>query len=93
MDPRRADQPLEPEGGGHLHQPVAVAGAPRGPTTTWLGLLAATHIALSSTILCVYAIAAGAFRAVLSGARGRLVLQRITGLTLVGLGVRVAVQR
>src|ERR1700753_3118379 len=31
MDPRRADQPLEPAGGGHLHQPVAVAGVPRGP--------------------------------------------------------------
>ena len=62
-------------------------------TTAWLGLLAVTHITLSLLILVGYASAAGAFRHALSGARGRSILQRVTGFTLIGLGVRVAIER
>lgn len=64
-----------------------------GATTGWLGLLALTHITLSLLILLVYAAAAGAFRRALSGPGGRSTLQRITGVTLIGLGIRVAAQR
>jgi threonine/homoserine/homoserine lactone efflux protein len=64
-----------------------------GATTGWLGLLALTHITLSLLILLAYASAAGAFRRARSGPRGRSTLQRVTGVTLIGLGIRVAAQR
>jgi threonine/homoserine/homoserine lactone efflux protein len=64
-----------------------------GSTAGWLGLLALTHITVSFLVLVTYACAAGAFRKALSGQRGRSILERITGVTLIGLGVRVAVQR
>jgi threonine/homoserine/homoserine lactone efflux protein len=64
-----------------------------GATTAWLGVLALTHITVSFLLLITYAWAAGAFRTALSGRRGRSILERITGLTLIGLGVRVAVRR
>jgi threonine/homoserine/homoserine lactone efflux protein len=64
-----------------------------GSTTGWLGLLAVTHITLSLLFLLIYASAAGIFRKALSRPRGRSILQRITGVTLIGLGIRVAAER
>jgi len=51
-----------------------------------------THITVSLLILVAYASAAGAFCSALSGQRGRSILERITGVTLIGFGVRAAVQ-
>lgn len=64
-----------------------------GEPTVWLGTLALTHIALSLLILIAYAAAAGAFRKALSGRRGRAILDRISGMTLIGLGLRIAIER
>lgn len=64
-----------------------------GSPTAWLGALALTHIALSLLILIAYATAAGASRRALSGRRGRAVLDRLAGMTLIGLGVRIAIER
>jgi threonine/homoserine/homoserine lactone efflux protein len=67
---------------------------PRGGSpTAWLGALALTHITESLLILIAYAATAGAFRTALSGDRGRWVLERIAGVTLIGVGLRLAIER
>jgi threonine/homoserine/homoserine lactone efflux protein len=64
-----------------------------GASTLWLAGLAITHIFLSFIALAVYSLLFSRFRGPLSRPSVRVRVERMTGLVLVGLGIRVAVAR
>jgi threonine/homoserine/homoserine lactone efflux protein len=64
-----------------------------GASTLWLAGLAITHIVLSFIALAVYSLLFSRFRGPLSRPAVRVRVARMTGLVLVGLGIRVAVAR
>ncbi len=64
-----------------------------GASTLWLAGLATTHIVLSFIALAAYSLLFSRFRGPLARPWVRVRVERITGLVLVGLGIRVAVAR
>jgi threonine/homoserine/homoserine lactone efflux protein len=64
-----------------------------GDSTARLVLMVLCYDAIAIVWLCAYAIVVSKVRRTSAGARVRQVLERVTGTVMVGLGVRLALER
>ena len=63
-----------------------------GPPIVWLTILVLTHVVLSLTWLTGYAVVFSRSRSVLDKPRVRQFIDALTGVVLIGFGVRVAIE-
>jgi len=86
-------QPRQPEGRDLLHQLAPQFVSPHSSALLQMLMLGGIFIAFNVFWMCSYALAAVRLAHVLSRPRVKAVVDRVSGLVLVGVGIRLAIER